>query len=162
EGLAEREVRMETLNQSLSERTVEIGALRQALAAWEAKVSSLDAAILALHASRSWRITAPLRAATRRLRRLCYSTVGYPIALAYRTLTTCSLALLRDWRAVRAIAGSSFFDCEWYLRMNPDVAASGIDPVWHYVAFGSREGRDPSLSFSTHGYLSHNPDVAAA
>ena len=36
------------------------------------------------------------------------------------------------------------FDPEWYLAENPDVAASGYDPLEHYVLFGYGEGR--------HGY----------
>jgi len=37
-----------------------------------------------------------------------------------------------------------------------------MNPVEHYVRHGWREGRDPSPSFITRGYLSANPDVAAA
>ena len=39
--------------------------------------------------------------------------------------------------------------------------AEGEDPIRHYIAFGAREGRDPSPEFSTRGYLSSNPDVVA-
>ena len=42
------------------------------------------------------------------------------------------------------------------------MAASGIDPVEHYVTDGAREGRDPSPSFSTRNYLMHNSDLATA
>jgi len=73
-----------------------------------------------------------------------------------------SLQSLRDWRAVRTIARSGLFDREWYLKSYPDVAARGIDPVLHYVVYGANEGRNPSPSFSTLGYLSHNRDVAVA
>ena len=98
----------------------------------------------------------------RLLGRLRYSTAGYLLALGWRMLKTRSLAPLREWRAVRVIARSGLFDREWYLRNNLDVAAIGVDPVRHYVAFGAREGRDPSCSFNTRGYLTHNPDVAAS
>jgi serralysin len=40
------------------------------------------------------------------------------------------------------------------------VAAHGVD--WDYEEFGWKEGRDPSSSFDTLGYLAANPDVAAA
>jgi O-antigen biosynthesis protein len=73
-----------------------------------------------------------------------------------------SLQSLREWRAIRTIARSGLFDREWYLKSYPDVVARGIDPVRHYVAYGAREGRDPSPSFSTRGYLSRNRDVAVA
>ncbi len=51
------------------------------------------------------------------------------------------------------------FDVGFYLRHNPDVAETGIDPVEHFVVSGWREGRDPALSFSVSYYLTANPDV---
>ena len=71
------------------------------------------------------------------------------------------LRAMHDWRVARAIARSALFDREWYLKTYPDVAESGMDPIRHYIAFGAREGRDPSPEFSTRGYLSSNPDVGA-
>ena len=54
------------------------------------------------------------------------------------------------------------FDASYYLAQNPDVAAAGVDPYRHYLSYGWKEGRDPSLMFSTDKYLLANPDVAAA
>ena len=54
------------------------------------------------------------------------------------------------------------FDPGYYLRQNPDVAAAGVDPYQHFMAFGWREGRDPSLLFSVSKYLAANPDVNRA
>lgn len=36
---------------------------------------------------------------------------------------------------------SSTFDSLFYLTSNPDVAAAGINPLWHYVVAGRAEGR---------------------
>ena len=33
------------------------------------------------------------------------------------------------------------FDAQYYLAANPDVAAAGVDPLAHYLAFGAQEGR---------------------
>jgi Macrocin-O-methyltransferase (TylF) len=33
------------------------------------------------------------------------------------------------------------FDGDYYLQVNPDVAAAGIDAVAHYLSYGHREGR---------------------
>ena len=33
------------------------------------------------------------------------------------------------------------FDNATYLELNPDVAAAGVDPAWHYLAWGVAEGR---------------------
>ncbi len=54
------------------------------------------------------------------------------------------------------------FDEGFYLQNNPDVAAAGVNPLFHYVEFGAAEGRDPDLLFDTSFYLGQNPDVAAA
>ena len=43
---------------------------------------------------------------------------------------------------------SSLFDRHHYLGSNPDVVASGLDPVVHYLLYGSAEGRDPARFFS--------------
>jgi GT2 family glycosyltransferase len=63
---------------------------------------------------------------------------------------------------VRIIEHANLFARDWYIAKNPDVAAANIDPVWHFVLFGAREGRDPAPSFSTRDYLACNRDVAAA
>lgn len=36
-----------------------------------------------------------------------------------------------------------FFDANWYLARNPDVAAAGMEPLRHYMRFGRAEGRLP-------------------
>jgi hypothetical protein len=51
------------------------------------------------------------------------------------------------------------FDTTWYLARYPDVAASGVNPLDHYLRRGASEGRDPSPRFSTRWYLSAYPDV---
>jgi glycosyltransferase involved in cell wall biosynthesis len=56
---------------------------------------------------------------------------------------------------------SAFFDASYYLEMNPDVAATGSDPLEHYLSQGWLEGRNPHTSFDTKFYLETNPDVAA-
>ena len=54
------------------------------------------------------------------------------------------------------------FDERHYLSNNPDVVAAGLDPLVHYLRFGSREGRSPTPYFDPKGYLELNPDVAYA
>ena len=63
---------------------------------------------------------------------------------------------------IEVVRRSIYFHREWYLRANPDVAASGVDPVVHYVVHGAREGREPGPWFSGQRYLDCNPDVRAA
>jgi hypothetical protein len=54
------------------------------------------------------------------------------------------------------------FNEAFYLWKYQDVANQGVDPLLHYLEHGWLEGRDPCESFSTRGYLDHNPDVRAA
>jgi hypothetical protein len=54
------------------------------------------------------------------------------------------------------------FDTAFYLATNPDVAASGVDPLEHFLIAGWREGRDPSAHFSLADYLKAYPDIGAA
>lgn len=57
------------------------------------------------------------------------------------------------------IKKSGLFDPIYYLINNPDVRASDIDPLRHYMRFGWKEGRNPSDKFDTKFYLDSNPDV---
>lgn len=60
------------------------------------------------------------------------------------------------------IVRSGLFDPEWYCRRNPDVAASGRDPVLHFLNQGWREARQPNPYFDVDYYLAENPDALAA
>jgi hypothetical protein len=52
---------------------------------------------------------------------------------------------------------SSLVDEGYYLNRYPDVAASGVDAVVHYVLSGAAEGRDPNRWFETVSYASGVP-----
>jgi predicted Zn-dependent protease len=68
-----------------------------------------------------------------------------------------------DAASARSLYGfAHVFDATAYLRANPDVAASGMDPWTHHAAHGWREGRDGGAWFDDGFYLARNPDVAAA
>jgi GT2 family glycosyltransferase/glycosyltransferase involved in cell wall biosynthesis len=54
------------------------------------------------------------------------------------------------------------FDQDWYLERYPDVRASGMDPLEHYIRFGVNEGRDPNRFFDRAWHLEHYPEVAAS
>jgi hypothetical protein len=54
------------------------------------------------------------------------------------------------------------FNEDFYLTINPDVFAAGVDPLTHFLQNGWREGRDPNAYFSVRGYLDANVDVAEA
>jgi GT2 family glycosyltransferase len=63
----------------------------------------------------------------------------------------------RDFEAVLA---SGVFDADFYVRTNGDVAASGLNPLKHYLEHGRFEMRKASAFFDPAAYLEANPDVA--
>lgn len=71
-----------------------------------------------------------------------------------------------DWKQALSDEELAFrkggVDGQWYLKTYPDIVAAGMDPVYHYLDFGWREGRDPRRNFSTNGYLAFNQEVARA
>ncbi len=54
------------------------------------------------------------------------------------------------------------FDASFYLKCNPDVLNSGVDPLWHYIFYGASEGRNPAPWFDTKKYVAKNPDIVAS
>jgi glycosyltransferase involved in cell wall biosynthesis len=60
---------------------------------------------------------------------------------------------------IKAIRNSPLFHADWYLNQYPDLAASDLDPLRHYILFGSSEKRNPSAEFDTTKYLQLHPDV---
>lgn len=63
---------------------------------------------------------------------------------------------------VRLIQESGLFDAAFYLQANPDVAASGEDPIVHYLLIGAKQGLDPSSEFSSRDYLAAHPRAKAS
>jgi len=51
------------------------------------------------------------------------------------------------------------FDSAFYLAVNADVRASGIDPSFHYLLWGWKEHRTPSRFFDPQFYLQRNKDL---
>lgn len=62
------------------------------------------------------------------------------------------------WRDARKILRSGLVDHDFYLSQYPDVARAGIDPAFHYVAWGATERRNPNHAFDTRFYVEHHRD----
>jgi hypothetical protein len=58
------------------------------------------------------------------------------------------------------IEASGLFDRSWYLSVYPDVSASGLDPLDHYLRYGASLRRNPGPMFDANRYLALNRDVA--
>ncbi len=66
----------------------------------------------------------------------------------------------KEAEKVDLITGSGLFDSGWYAETYPDVAASGLLPVLHYLRAGAAKGYSPSPRFDAAFYLAQNSDVA--
>lgn len=55
---------------------------------------------------------------------------------------------LRVHRKIAVLRRSGLLDAEWYVSRYKDVAASGVDPLRHYVQHGAREGREPNSALA--------------
>jgi len=60
-----------------------------------------------------------------------------------------------ELRLMADIRAAGLFDAAYYLESNPDVAASGMDPLLHYIRYGHREGRRTRALTSARG--GHHP-----
>jgi hypothetical protein len=58
------------------------------------------------------------------------------------------------------IRNSALFNSAWYLEVNPDVRAAGLDAISHYMTNGLYEGRPPCPLFDPLWYLAQYKDVA--
>jgi len=54
------------------------------------------------------------------------------------------------------------FDAAYYLSTNPDVLASGNDPLDHFLVYGWREGRLPNTWFKPDEYCMRHPELAGS
>ena len=58
--------------------------------------------------------------------------------------------------AVRPLADTqipdAYFNANWYVARNPDVALAGMDPLSHYLNYGEQEDRSPCADFDTGWY----------
>jgi glycosyltransferase involved in cell wall biosynthesis/GT2 family glycosyltransferase len=85
-------------------------------------------------------------------------------AMPVSTLVCRSLERLyaRGIAAVWRVDPALLFDRPYYLSLYGDVVESGIDPLFHFLRYGSAEGRKPHPLFDTRYYLDRYPDVGRA
>ncbi len=64
----------------------------------------------------------------------------------------CCVGGMLKSRAGWQVLDSGLFDPDWYLRRYPDLAEKGVDGLWHFLAHGRHEDRDPGPGFSSSAY----------
>ena len=164
--LRRQRAQIETLGEELDAGRRETEQLQKEMNGYRRRLSGAEAQLKALQASLSWRITAPIRSFKSRfpwpaqqLRRL-RMVLGWIAHFRLRAGIREAVLLRKNVRLLEAASG--LFDRNWYLDQNPDVAASGVDPLVHYLRQGVAEGRDPNPWFDTDWYLKQHPEVARA
>lgn len=131
------------LQSVVAEKEVQIAALQSRMASQDAELKRAIAA-----SGLSHRETAATKSAR-------ISTAASPSGL---DLWRQKRQLKRDEKLAKE---SGFFNREWYLAHNPDVAGSGQDPLRHYLQHGGVEGRNPGPGFDSLWYMDQSPDVRA-
>jgi hypothetical protein len=77
-------------------------------------------------------------------------------------LVNCGKNAALYWRIRRDGQEAKLLDCfdpAYYMRQYPETKKWKIPPLWHYILYGFREGRNPSPGFDTRYYLTAYPDV---
>lgn len=64
----------------------------------------------------------------------------------------------RILREIAILTASGLFDNDFYNESYPDVKASGIPPIDHYVLYGAQEGRLPRKDFDPISYNKQHPE----
>ena len=57
------------------------------------------------------------------------------------------------------IKNSEYFDKEWYLNQNPDLAQNHKDPIAHYLLKGWKAGVSPSVKFDNNDYIYNHQEI---
>lgn len=70
-----------------------------------------------------------------------------------------TITRMRAQQRRETIEASGIFDAQWYLSTYPDVAQQNMDPLTHFVQFGSRELRSPSAQFNARSYYAAYNDL---
>jgi FMN phosphatase YigB (HAD superfamily) len=64
-----------------------------------------------------------------------------------------------DVPQVLSLDVEKWFDRDWYVAQNPEVAQQGLDPLQHYLTQGWRERRSPHPLFDVDWYLEQHPEL---
>jgi len=114
-----------------------------------------------LQTSASTQLARPVRALESRWPKLARGLALSPKLLVW-TLRLGLRQRLGTRRLAKELLASGLFDPVWYVENNPDIVLGGQDPIFHWLARGWMEGRDPNPLFDIDWYLAQNPDLTRA
>ncbi|WP_175534550.1 glycosyltransferase [Thiocapsa roseopersicina] len=132
-----------------------LAAARNTASATESQRQKLLTRVAALQTSASWSLNGRLMHLEQRLPGL--TRAAFAVARAtWWTLTLSWRQALRRRARARRILASGLFDETWYAQRYPDVLLCGYRPIFHWLAVGAREGRDPNPLFDGAWYLARS------
>jgi GT2 family glycosyltransferase len=159
----ERDQQVQELTGQVAEREQQVQAKTAQVAEQDQQVQVLMTQLREITLSKAWRVAMLLR----RTRDFLLPPGSWRARLIKKVLSYLFFPISRSRnfnikRDLRLIRNSGYFDMEWYIKHNPDVARAEIDPEHHYLLTGAFEGRNPGPNFTSKWYLETYPDVQAA
>jgi glycosyltransferase involved in cell wall biosynthesis/SAM-dependent methyltransferase len=150
------DIRINELVREVTGSQAQVNDLRDEVGAYQRRIAMLESSF-------SWRVLQEMQRLSAK-----YPTLSRKartgMQLLWWTLTLQLPQRIRDRRQFlrerRLLASSPLFNADWYLSRYRDVAENGCDPVTHYLAIGTTEGRNPGPEFDTAYYLDKHRDVA--
>lgn len=136
--------------------------LQKQLSTWKSQALDSRQQLDVIHSSKSWKMTAPLRAASLGARHVSKLPGWFKRRLRASLLGRKLVALAAKLDGQLAPTGlkAPVFDEHYYIRSNMDVSADVA--MRHYLMFGEKEGRRPTQKFDPAFYVQQYPDVAAS
>lgn len=93
---------------------------------------------------------------------LCFQYLEIKLFRKISSLFLRAYSIFLDIPHLFLILTSGFYDKNWYLTNNLDVAQAKANPLRHYLHYGGFEGRDPSPRLSSAFYIDSYADVKSA
>ena len=147
QAVAERDGQLATLNQAVAERDGQLATLNQAVAERDGKLATLRAVV---ESAKAWQKRSWAKKAFHKWRPTAREWTKTSIMKKVERSIRKRRNKMRNWLAYKKIMISKWlrknfirltFDPKYYLEKYPDVATAGIDPFFHYINDGRREGR---------------------
>jgi glycosyltransferase involved in cell wall biosynthesis len=158
--LAARTSEREALQRESAALSGELAARTSEREALQRELDRANNDIIGLLASRSFRLTRPLRAVGRAWRRQ-RQRLRAVLEVGPRTRAN-QKSPRHVSEASSVLLHSGLFDEEFYLAQCPELRGAGISPAEHYLAIGAARGLDPHPLFDSSWYLAQYSDVAHA
>jgi SAM-dependent methyltransferase len=151
--LHETQKQLLSLTAELDRAKSELDRAKSELDRTKSELDRTKSELASIYASRSWRLSQPIRLCGRILRALKRRAARQAARLRGRLKLKAQLDILTR---------SGLFDEQYYLSNNPDVRKAGVLAAAHFLSYGATEGRFPNPLFDPQFYLASYPDVAAA